>query len=95
MFIIDLTYIKPISEVEKYLQEHIHYLEKYYQTGDFVMSGRKNPRSGGVIIAQTTSLETLKAIYQQDPFFIHHIAEYNITHFTPSKWNHALNDLLG
>lgn len=31
MFIFTLTYIKPISEVEKFLQQHIDYLEDNYR----------------------------------------------------------------
>ncbi len=49
MFIANLTYIKPLSEVEKYLEEHIAFLDKYYASGKFICSGRKNPRTGGVI----------------------------------------------
>ena len=30
MFIFNLTYVKPISDVEQFLPEHIQYLEKYY-----------------------------------------------------------------
>ena len=31
MFILNLTYVKPIIEVEKYLDAHISFLEKYYK----------------------------------------------------------------
>ena len=41
MFIVSLEYMKDLSEVETYLPEHIAYLERYYQEGVFVMSGRK------------------------------------------------------
>ncbi len=54
MYIIELTYNKDISEVEKHLEAHIEYLEKYYELGNFVCSGRKNPRDGGIIIANAT-----------------------------------------
>ena len=32
MFIFSLTYLKPINEVEKYLPQHIDYLERHYQS---------------------------------------------------------------
>lgn len=47
MFIFSLTYLKSISEVEKYLPQHIDYLERHYQSGHFIASGRKVPRTGG------------------------------------------------
>ena len=34
MFIFSLTYLKPISEVEKQLPQHIDYLERYYQSSN-------------------------------------------------------------
>ncbi|MGL6016446.1 MAG: YciI family protein, partial [Selenomonadaceae bacterium] len=52
MFILNLTYCKPIAEVETYLAEHVAYLDKYYQTGKFICSGRKEPRIGGIIICR-------------------------------------------
>lgn len=55
MFIFSLSYLKPISQVEKHLQAHIDYLECYYQSGHFIASGRKIPRTGGVIICRAES----------------------------------------
>lgn len=50
MFLIDLTYKKLLSEVEKILDEHVAFLDKYYAPGKFTFSGRSNPRTGGVIL---------------------------------------------
>ncbi|OCG32919.1 GTP cyclohydrolase [Gilliamella sp. Fer2-1] len=86
MFIFTLTYIKPISEVEKYLQQHIAYLEDYYQSGHFIASGRKVPRTGGVILCRAENKEQALAILQKDPFYIQQIAEYDIIEFVPSKY---------
>ena len=36
MFVISVSYIKPIEEVEKYLAAHIDFLKKYYDTGNKV-----------------------------------------------------------
>ncbi len=35
MFIAILTYKKPLSEVDKYLQAHRDYLAEHYSAGDF------------------------------------------------------------
>lgn len=94
MFIIELTYTKPISEVERYLPEHIAYLDKHYKSGHFIMSGRKNPRTGGIILAKAGSADDITQIYNTDPFFINNIAEFNVTSFTPSKWAEELNERL-
>ena len=55
MYIVNLNYIKEVSEVEKHLEEHIKFLEKYYEMGKFICSGRKNPRTGGVILLNAES----------------------------------------
>lgn len=85
MFIISLTYICEMSEVEKHLSSHIDYLNKQYSNGVFLASGRKVPRTGGVILAKAESLEVLDLILSDDPFKIHGLANYEITEFVPSK----------
>lgn len=41
MFIINLTYQKNLTEVEKHLEAHIQFLDTYYASGHFIASGRK------------------------------------------------------
>ena len=86
MYIVNLNYIKEVSEVEKYLEEHIKFLEKYYKMGKFICSGRKNPRTGGVILLNAESLSEVEKIILEDPFNINEIAEYEITEFFPTKY---------
>jgi uncharacterized protein YciI len=50
MFIISLTYICDLKEVDKILPEHIDYLKIQYKKGNFIASGRKVPRTGGIIL---------------------------------------------
>ena len=87
MYIVSLNYIKAVSEVEKYLEEHIKFLEKYYEMGKFICSGRKNPRTGGVILLNAENLSEVEKIISEDPFNINEIAEYEITEFFPTKYN--------
>ena len=86
MYIVNLNYIKEVSEVEKHLEEHIKFLEKYYEMGKFICSGRKNPRTGGVILLNAESLSEVESIILEDPFNANEIAEYKITEFFPTKY---------
>ena len=86
MFIIDLTYKKDLVEVEKYLPEHISFLDKQYASGHFIASGRKNPRTGGIILVNADSTETVQKIISEDPFYIQEIAAYTFTEFYPTKY---------
>ena len=87
MYIVNLNYIKEVSEVEKYLEEHVKFLEKYYEIGKFICSGRKNPRTGGVILLNAESLSEVEKIILEDPFNINEIAEYEFIEFIPTKFD--------
>jgi uncharacterized protein YciI len=87
MFIVSLSYKKDISLVEKFIEPHIQFLEKYYLEKKFIFSGRKNPRTGGVILAYNIDRETLQEIIKQDPFYQNEIADYEITEVIPTKYD--------
>lgn len=93
MFIINLTYKAELEQVDKYLQEHVNYLNTQYELGNFLMSGRKIPRSGGVIISPIREVEQLNEILNQDPFKINDIANYEVTEFVASKTREDINFL--
>ena len=63
-----LTYKKPLSEVQKYLNEHIVFLEKFYAKKTFLASGRRDNRVGGVIIVLSNDLQEVKEIMALDPY---------------------------
>ena len=86
MFIVILTYKKPLSEVDKYLQAHRDYLAEHYAAGDFIASGPQNPRIGGVIMIKANNREAVDAIISEDPFYINGIADYQIVEFTPTMF---------
>lgn len=94
MFIISLNYIVPLEELDQYMDEHVRYLKKYYKAGVFILSGRKVPRTGGIIIAQADSQEILGKIIAEDPFHKHHLAEFTITEFLASQSHPALKEVL-
>ncbi|MFT8890157.1 MAG: YciI family protein [Ethanoligenens sp.] len=86
MFLVNLTYVKPLEEVESHLKEHIVFLNKYYQTGNLICSGRKNPRTGGVILMNAANEDAVKQIISEDPFHINKLANYEIIEFYPAKY---------
>ena len=94
MFIINLTYIEPLEVVEKHLQEHINFLNHYYAEGLFIASGRKNPRTGGIILMPGKNKEVVQEIIRQDPFYKNKIAQYDIIEFEVSKYCPELKTLL-
>lgn len=93
MFVVSLTYKAELSEVDNYISEHIAYLEQYYDKGNFIASGRKVPRTGGVILAHAESREKLIAILQEDPFYKADVASYEVTEFVPSNVGQGFESL--
>ena len=73
---------------------HVRYLEKYYKADVFILSGRKVPRTGGIIIAQADSEEILEKIIAEDPFHQHRLAEFTITEFLASQSHPDIKALL-
>lgn len=94
MFIIQLTYAGSLAEVDQLLHEHTQFLKKYYAEGIFMLSGRKQPRTGGVILARAESIAAIEKIIAEDPFKRHGLAEYTITEFLPTMANETLKTLL-
>ncbi len=94
MFVVSLTYIADLTEVDRHLDAHVDYLKRHYADGTFLASGRKNPRTGGVILARAASGEALEAILAEDPFHIAGVARYEVTEFTPTMSASGLEGLL-
>lgn len=94
MFIVSLTYIKPLEEVEKFISEHIDFLNKYYELGYFQLSGRKEPRTGGVILVTIDSQSALDQVLKQDPFYREELAAYEVTQVVPTKSSPELEFLI-
>ncbi len=85
MFIVSLNYIVPLEVLDSHMTDHVKYLSKYYKKNIFITSGRKVPRTGGIILAICDSKEELEKILSEDPFYIHHCAEFTITEFLNSQ----------
>lgn len=94
MFIALLTYKTSIDQVDEYLEEHNRYLDKNYQLGNFIFSGRRNPRIGGLILINQSAKEQVMETIAEDPFYKHGIAEYELIEFTPTKYDEKFHAFL-
>ena len=94
MFIVSLTYISPLEEIEKCLSEHVEFLDEHYKCGNFQLSGRKVPRTGGVILVTVQDRAALDKILVQDPFYRNGLASYEVIEFVPTKSSQALEFLV-
>ncbi len=94
MFIVNLTYKAELDKIDTYLNEHIEFLNEQYDLGNFLASGRKIPRDGGIILANVDDKSVIEKIIKKDPFNINDLADYQLTEFIPSKTCDELHFLM-
>lgn len=92
MYLIMLQYIRPVAAVEHYMEQHRAFLDKYYKTGQFILAGRKKPKSGGLIICKASSRKEVEQIISEDPLDRFQLALYEIIEFEPTSY---VNELAG
>ena len=85
MFVIELSYKVDLSEIDAHMAAHVRFLKKYYASGNFLVSGRKIPRDGGIILAVGRSRQDIEAIVREDPFHEHGLADFRIIEFRASQ----------
>jgi uncharacterized protein YciI len=70
------------------------FLKKYYASGRFLVSGRKIPRDGGIILAVGDSREQIEAIAREDPFYARGLAEVRVIEFRASQCSDAMQKVI-
>jgi len=85
MFVIELTYKAALTQIDAHMTAHVLFLQKYYKAGNFLVSGRKVPRDGGIILAVGKSRQQIAAIIEEDPFFTRGLADFRIIEFRASQ----------
>lgn len=85
MFVIELVYKADLAEIDAHMNAHVAFLNKHYGAGTFVMSGRKVPRDGGIILAAGTDRDQIEQIMREDPFVAQGLAEIRIVQFRASQ----------
>jgi uncharacterized protein YciI len=89
MFLIELTYKVPLTRMDARMRAHVAFLEKHYAAGHFLVSGRKVPREGGIILAMGTR-ERIQTIVEDDPFVKEKLADFRIVEFRASQRAHDM-----
>jgi uncharacterized protein YciI len=85
MFVIELTYKADLAKIDAQMKAHVAFLKKYYDAGNFLISGRQIPRTGGIIIAVGESRARMEAVMREDPFVKHGLADARVIEFNASQ----------
>jgi uncharacterized protein YciI len=94
MFVIELIYKADLAEIDAAMRAHMAYLKKYYAAGQFLISGRKVPREGGIILALGESREEVEARVREDPFVSRGLADFRVIEFRESQRADSIDALL-
>jgi len=81
VFVVELIYKADLAAIDAQMRAHMAFLKKHYAAGTFVVSGRKIPRDGGIIIATGKSRQEIEAIVREDPFCKLGLAAFRIIEF--------------
>jgi len=87
MFVIELIYKVDLKKIDAHMAEHMRFLKQHYAAGTFLVSGRKIPRDGGIIIAMGKSRDEIETIVSEDPFCARGLADFRIIEFRASQSN--------
>jgi uncharacterized protein YciI len=85
MFVIELTYKAALAEIDAAMAAHVKFLRAQYAAGVFLVSGRKIPRDGGIILAAGPTREALEALMREDPFVARGLADVRVIEFRASQ----------
>lgn len=85
MFLLELTYTADLSEIDAAMKAHMRWLNAQYAAGHFLVSGRKIPLDGGIILATGTDRAAVEAIAAQDPFVVQGLATVRVVEFRASQ----------
>lgn len=81
MYLLIVTYKKPVEVVSTYNEAHIEWVKQYFKEDIFMAAGPKKDKNGGVILAKSIDRKTLDAILAEDIFVKSNVADYAVIDF--------------
>jgi uncharacterized protein YciI len=81
MYVLTLTYIVDLDQVDRVRDAHMAWIGEQYDAGRFLASGAKVPRDGGVILARQMDRDELDEVIASDPFTREGVAAYDVVEF--------------
>ncbi|WEK42431.1 MAG: YciI family protein [Candidatus Sphingomonas colombiensis] len=78
--VILLDYVGPLEQVDAQIEAHRAFLERGLAEGVFLVAGRREPRTGGVILCRGIA-EDIEAVAQTDPLVTAGLATAEVIEF--------------
>jgi uncharacterized protein YciI len=86
MFVLISRFQKPLDEVNRSFALHSAWVQRQYESGRFLVSGRRDPVIGGIIVARASSEQELREVLATDPYQQRGLAQYEIFVFEATEF---------
>lgn len=86
MFVLISRFQRPLDEVYRSFASHSEWVQRQYESGRFLVSGRREPTIGGIIVARASSEQDLREVLTTDPYQQQGLAEYEIFAFEATDY---------
>ncbi|HKS03079.1 MAG TPA: YciI family protein [Arthrobacter sp.] len=93
MYVVSLTYKVAQEIVDQHVDAHMDWVNDAFDQGIFIASGRKVPRTGGVLLSNADRL-TLDESLAKDPFNVHGVADFDVVEFAVTRAAPGFENLL-
>lgn len=84
LFVVTLSYIRSLEEVDAHLESHRAWLDKHFQAGRIFLAGPLEPRTGGLLLAWCEDRAELESMLAEDSFNTHRVADYDVRCVAPT-----------
>jgi uncharacterized protein YciI len=91
-FLVDINYLVPIEQLADIVPVHRAFLQTGYDQGILLLSGPREPRTGGIVIARAETQADLESFFRQDPYAIQKVATHSLIEFNPVLFQPWLNN---
>ncbi len=85
LFVVLIHYTAPLDRVDAVRSDHVRHLETYAARGVFHAWARREPATGGVLIARAPDRAALEAVVAEDPYVRAGVARAEIVAFKPQN----------
>jgi uncharacterized protein YciI len=93
MFLILITYTQPLAAVEQVLAAHRTYLREAPEAARIVLTGRKRPADGGLVMLRANSRAEVDAFIERDPYHTAQVARFEVIEFDVAQVAAGLDPL--
>jgi uncharacterized protein YciI len=85
LFVVLMQYTKPLPDVDAVRPDHYAHLERAAAAGTILAWARRDPPTGGVLIAAAADRQALERVLAEDPYVQAGVAKPEIVEFNPKN----------